>query len=535
MQTLEQNNATKSYPRSAGSFFSPVQAKLTVNQPNDVYEQEADSMADKVMRMPDNALGKSFFSPANAFVQRKCAQCEEEEKEVQRKCEHCGADVGTEMVQRKCDHCGADAGTEIVQRKCEHCGEEEAPAVQRKCAHCEEEETVQRQHDEAIQRNEDYIHSLNSAGGQSLTAEERSFYEPRFGRDFSSVKVHTGPQADASARSIQAKAYTHGNNIVFASRHYEPGTDAGKRLMAHELTHVVQQQPDMVQRSCLTGAACTAPICGSPGSFSTQEEAIEAPLRAARTTQIITAPAAARASGHSRRATNAEAVLTAAGLNLGAVNGIFVDLDMSPGTGAFTTPCHSFTTWTTPFAGPAGSECIFIPNQDELDATTFQTTVQPMISGVPRARWLMDFKTMITHEIQHVLYDNVARPALPGVTCTRSTVIDGHTVSFFLSELSAEISEFPPLFEFIRRRSPDYATMMTNLQTEYSNTVNNCSESIRGILTGLRCNCPCADVTAYLEETIAFTVSGWTTTQKNVFRELMLFNFPGLNWTRRRF
>src|SRR6185503_7812734 len=67
------------------------------------------------------------------------------------------------------------------------------------------------------------------------------FMESRFGRDFSQVRVHTGAMAAASSQSIQALAYTSGNNVVFGAGQYAPGTESGKRLLAHELTHVVQQ------------------------------------------------------------------------------------------------------------------------------------------------------------------------------------------------------------------------------------------------------------------------------------------------------
>src|SRR5438309_8354465 len=84
--SLQKQNQTPSQLRkSEGLFFQP---KLTINQPNDVYEQEADAVADKVMRMPDNSLSQNaFFQPAISTIQRKCAECEEEEVEsnMQRK------------------------------------------------------------------------------------------------------------------------------------------------------------------------------------------------------------------------------------------------------------------------------------------------------------------------------------------------------------------------------------------------------------------------------------------------------------------
>src|SRR6188768_3804705 len=83
-----------------GSFFrSVIQPKLSINQPNDIYEQEADAVADTIMRMPDpSPNGNNFFKPALTPIQRKCSQCEEEEKQLQRKCAHCEEE---EKVQRK--------------------------------------------------------------------------------------------------------------------------------------------------------------------------------------------------------------------------------------------------------------------------------------------------------------------------------------------------------------------------------------------------------------------------------------------------
>jgi outer membrane protein OmpA-like peptidoglycan-associated protein len=78
-------------------------------------------------------------------------------------------------------------------------------------------------------------------GGQSLSPSERAFFEPRFGQDFSQVRVHTDAQAAASARALNARAYTTGTHVVFASGQHSHETRQGRRLLAHELAHVVQQ------------------------------------------------------------------------------------------------------------------------------------------------------------------------------------------------------------------------------------------------------------------------------------------------------
>jgi len=87
---------------------------------------------------------------------------------------------------------------------------------------------------------ENYINNLDGSGS-SLPNSSKEFFESRFGYDFSNVRVHDDPAAEKSAQSINALAYTSGNNIVFNKGQYSPGTDTGNKLLAHELTHVVQQ------------------------------------------------------------------------------------------------------------------------------------------------------------------------------------------------------------------------------------------------------------------------------------------------------
>ena len=181
-QVAKQNNPVVS-PDAKPLFFQP---KLSINQPNDAYEQEADHMADQVMRMADPlAKPASFFQPAGKIIQRKCAHCEQEEK----------------MLHRK------ESSTGEVESSSQLAG---------------------------------YVSSLGTAG-QTLSTSSRQFFEPRFGHDFSNVRIHADSGAAQSAQSINALAYTTGNNIVFNSGQYSPETPTGQRLMAHELTHVVQQ------------------------------------------------------------------------------------------------------------------------------------------------------------------------------------------------------------------------------------------------------------------------------------------------------
>src|ERR1700674_1384421 len=83
---------------------------------------------------------------------------------------------------------------------------------------------------------------VGSGGGAPLDKDTRCFMESRLGADFTDVRVHTDATASESARSVQAHAYTVGSDVVFQSGKYAPESDSGKRMLAHELTHVVQQR-----------------------------------------------------------------------------------------------------------------------------------------------------------------------------------------------------------------------------------------------------------------------------------------------------
>ena len=95
---------------------------------------------------------------------------------------------------------------------------------------------------------------LRSAG-QPLDATTRSFMEPRFGHDFSHVRIHTGSKASESAEAVSAQAYTVGQQIVFGANKYAPESLAGRQLLAHELTHTVQQMSPAAQPAASSAPA----------------------------------------------------------------------------------------------------------------------------------------------------------------------------------------------------------------------------------------------------------------------------------------
>lgn len=153
-----------------------VQTKLAINQPGDQHEQEADRVAEKVMRMSDPVL------------QRKCPKKNEDNEEV---------------LQPK----GLTGKAQLTQRQ-------DVPPI---------------------------VHDVLHSPGKSLDAITLAFMEQRLGYDFSKVRVHTDAKAAKSARAVNSLAYTVGHDIIFGTEQYAPSTNFGKKLLVHELTHVVQQ------------------------------------------------------------------------------------------------------------------------------------------------------------------------------------------------------------------------------------------------------------------------------------------------------
>lgn len=136
--------------------------------------------------------------------------------------------------------------TGLLQRKCA-CGG--TPGLDGECAECRKKQpALHRRSDGRAGPNvvPSIVHEALRSPGQPLDPAARAFMEPRFGHDFSRVRVHTDAQAAESAWAVNARAYTAGHDVVFGGGQYAAGTTAGRRLLAHELTHVVQQSDGQV-------------------------------------------------------------------------------------------------------------------------------------------------------------------------------------------------------------------------------------------------------------------------------------------------
>jgi hypothetical protein len=225
--------------RAIGSF---LQTQLTVGRPDDTHEMEADQVADQVMSMPEaSGTAPAIRSLSSDPGHRVRLQMEEEEPEEEEPEEEI-SDAGGLSIQRRCVACEEEeAGGGMLQRQA-FLGDEFEFAE----ADEEEEAAVQTK----PQQSAGLLSMAAGTGsrvqsllghGEPLGPSLRTYFEPRFGRDFGAVRTHTGPVADETSRALGARAYTFGSNIAFRQGAFSPESDDGRRLLAHELTHVIQQ------------------------------------------------------------------------------------------------------------------------------------------------------------------------------------------------------------------------------------------------------------------------------------------------------
>jgi hypothetical protein len=187
-----------------------LQAALKIGKPDDEYEQEADRVADQVMRMTDAVKEPVHRAPTPAIQKegnKTTAADPEKEKPIDPK-------LPPFLRQKAAEPSSMPDASPLFASG----------------------------------------HIVSSLGaGHPLDRTTRNFFEPRFRTDFSQVRVHTGQEAAESASAINARAYTLKSNVVFGTGEYQPGTAQGKRLLAHELAHVAQQgaasiEPYVIQR-----------------------------------------------------------------------------------------------------------------------------------------------------------------------------------------------------------------------------------------------------------------------------------------------
>ena len=230
------------------SFFKPkVQPKLAMGRPGDKYEVEADRMADQVvnktgkgdavqkMEGEEEVQQKPLAASITPLVQKM--ETAEQEAPIQKMEE----EEPVQAMEEEEEPVQAMEEEEPVQAM-----EEEEPVQA-----MEEEEPVQAMEEEEVQTKKANTPSTNSniegklrngSGGSKMDPNTKSEMESGFGADFSNVNIHNDSEAAQMSQNIGAQAFTHGNDVYFNDGKYNPGSKEGKHLLAHELTHTIQQK-----------------------------------------------------------------------------------------------------------------------------------------------------------------------------------------------------------------------------------------------------------------------------------------------------
>ncbi len=239
-----------------GQSSTFIQTKLAVGPADDRYEQEADNVAGQVMSMPDAVQRQDeeedLMQGKPDYAQRQ----EDEEEDLQMKRDYLQRQEEEELMQGKPDYAQRQEDEEEdLQMKRDYLqrqDEEELMQGKPDYAQRQEEEELMQGKRDVIQRKDmnagfevggDVEENIRSqkGSGQPLPDVSREFFETRFGRDFSNVQVHEDSQSDSLNKSLSSRAFTTGTDVFFKQGDYNPDSSSGKELLAHELTHVVQQ------------------------------------------------------------------------------------------------------------------------------------------------------------------------------------------------------------------------------------------------------------------------------------------------------
>lgn len=223
-------------------FSSSIQAKLSVSQPDDPQEKEADSVADKVMKMPEK------IAPF-ALPDKKEELQQKEEKELQLK--------ETPLINKV--QCQEEPGEKLQPKsngdtKNSREGDDNyqlasieatnvSNTINNKNNSLYRSDILRQSGRGPPQTSIPFDHTLafSKGGGSALPGDTQQFMESRFNADFSRVRIHTGTNAETMSRSVNAQAFAHGNDIYFNSGKFSPHSTEGRSLLAHELTHTIQQ------------------------------------------------------------------------------------------------------------------------------------------------------------------------------------------------------------------------------------------------------------------------------------------------------
>jgi hypothetical protein len=429
-----------------------VQPKLRVNTDRDIYEQEADQVAERVMRMPELPIQRTCLCGG------LCPKCQTEQVR------HAPERVQTKRVQ------ASDTRQVAV------------PTI---------------------------VHEVLRSPGRPLDLAAQLFMEPRFGHDFSAVRVHTDERAAQSATAVHAAAYTSGQHIVFGKGRY------GHALLAHELAHVVQQNTSddngLVQRACLTAEQCPKPGekgTGTAAEFGREVTEEEAPGRQELKAKLP--PKQPKSGTHGGRAETLTALAQKhVPEDLKLIHGIFVDEAISKRIGARIIECKAWVKESLPEDTPvsefegAAHRCVFVSKEYESEAADYNRG-SSTVGGKSREIWLIDMKTTLTHEATHERFLAAKFPFQKNGSCSRNALKSE------LSEMAAKISEFPHVVNNPEKRMQWFKQQATSH-----------GENLPGTIRAIRCSCECADADALIRAGFGLASASWSEDLKMEFHAHM--------------
>ncbi|MBI1904700.1 MAG: DUF4157 domain-containing protein [Rhodocyclales bacterium] len=268
-----------------------MQAKLAVSHPQDSAEKEADKVAQQVARAPKPAPAapeKTSEKKAQRASLEPAITPEKKDtmalkpvpaaENIQRRPAPAGAEKKVDKKQEP-SATASNSGTTNVQREAaDHmAGQQTSAEVESRIEACR-------------------------GGGTTLPDEIKKEMEAKFGRDFGSVRIHTDAEAAGLCAETNARAFTVGTDIFFAPGEFAPETDSGKELLAHELTHVVQQEGTIERiHRAVTPAPTSPPASGTPAATALDAiSVLDLPPIKHRHAALYTGAGARRAAGYSR-------------------------------------------------------------------------------------------------------------------------------------------------------------------------------------------------------------------------------------------
>jgi len=329
--------------------------------------------------------------------------------------------------------------------------------------------------------------------------------EPRFGHDFTGVRVHMDETAAQSAAALDAAAYTLGRHVVFGKGRY------GRTLLAHELAHVVQQSASgdngVLQRACLAAEKCPKPGekgTGTAAEFGREVAAEEEPARQKLKAKLP--PKQPKSGTHGGRA---EALTALARMHvpedLKLIHGIFVDEATSKKVGARIMSCKAWVDDNLPENTPvpefegATHRCVFVSKEYESEAADYERGAAT-VGTKSRENWLIDMKTYLTHEATHERFLTAEFPFQKSGSCSRALL------KRELSEMAAKISEFPHVVNNTEKRTQWFTHQATSH-----------GERLPGTIRAIRCKCDCKDADELIRSGFELASASWSADLKTQF------------------